>query len=161
MIVETIALALMFALYFFSLRFLKINLFAEAVFGFIFGAMWETVTVGSWHYKEPLVFIYGVPIGVVIGWGIMLMCASLISRFLKGKGLRKIAVNAFSMGMVGVAFEFLCAAVFDLWDYTNYPKSPLTFVKALSSYAFGGILILNFVQTYGEDIEKLFKFKRK
>lgn len=65
------------------------------------------------------------------------------------------------MGIVGVTFEYLCAVVFDLWDYMYYPESPLTFAKALSSYAFGGILLLNFVQTYGEDIERLFRFKSK
>ena len=161
MIIETIAFVLMLALYFFSFKFLKINLFTEMLVGIIMGSAWEATTVGNWHYKGPILFVYGVPVGVVIGWGIMLMTASIISHFLKGAGLRKIAVNAFSTGIVGVAFEFLCAVVFDLWDYINYPETPLTFVKAFCSYAFGGILILNFVQTYGEDIERLFGLKRK
>lgn len=69
MIVETIALALMLALYFLSLGFLKISLFAEAIVGVIFGTVWEAITAGTWYYKGPLMSIYGVPVGVVLGCG--------------------------------------------------------------------------------------------
>jgi tetrahydromethanopterin S-methyltransferase subunit E len=153
-----VAFALIVMLYFLSLRFLKLDLFAAAVVGVIFGTAWEAITAGTRHYKYPLtLYIYSLPIGVLLGWGLIVMCAFVISHLLKGSGLQKIVVNAFSMSVVGVTFEYLGAAFFDLWDYTHYPETPVTFAKALAAYACCGILLLTFVQTNGAEVDRLFK----
>jgi hypothetical protein len=152
MLLTSLSILSILLLYFLSRKLLGISLLGEAILGFFIGAVWETFTSEFWIYKYPFMLsIGGVPIGIIFGWALVIMIASLLSRKIPTKGLLRIPVHALSITLVGGSFEYFFCCGIDIWDYVV--EKP--FSSRVLSWMLLGTLVLTFVERYAGEVEAI------
>ncbi len=158
MFVELVTLAAIVWLYFISIERLKVNLLGECVLGLLAGFVWEMTTEPLWIYnlEAPVLFIWkDVPLGMILSWAFVLMLASLVSRYMAERfslvKLKKILADAAAILLVAIPLEALGHYVFGFWEYAT----PDPFIKVIVGWVVIGTLLLEFIDKYDEEIERL------
>lgn len=109
-------------------KYAKRNVLGDIIAGTIIGCFWEYSTEALWTYNFKINIYKDIPIGVPLGWGVLLTCAVFVSEKLyhlffkldriKSNDKRIFITDLIAAVVIGLPFEKLGLAT-GVWQY-NY-----------------------------------------
>ncbi len=121
MLWEVVALFSFLAVFWLGKK-VKILLLGEFIIGVLWGIFWEFLAREHFLYKGFLIYIRGVPLAILVLWGVvvagLILLSNLIRNYFNIRGLVWQAVcDVLTAGSLGTVFEYLGSHQLGMWSY--------------------------------------------